>query len=374
MGIVINGGLNYLLTNYHSYHEFEGKSILMLGVQMTSLTYEDFYSIAEKLQFEIAEVDFDKYLALEISSYELFHLIGFKKVIALDLSPYEGADIVFDLQNEILPSELIEQFDFIYDGGTLEHVFDVSKAMDNISKMLKITGVVIHDVPTANWVNHGFYSFSPSLFIDYYKKYSFKMLKIYLLIYGRGNNLDIYSPDCRLIDCNSFLQDNFNKMLGESTESKGCALTVCIARKEKKFEKEILTQNMYEMMYKDYIKLKKETIHRFYKEIKKELEYGKQIVIYGCGSTCENIIAYLEHNSMDKKGLIGVWCSKDGDEEVVEKKYGLRPIFTEEIQKEKVDTVIIASLSHNVGLLYKRIKYIERSGINILKFGDAKED
>lgn len=370
MGIVINGGLNYLLTGYHSYQEFEGKSILMLGVQMTSLTYEDFYSIAEKLQFEIAEIDFDKYLASEISSYDLFYLMGFKKVMALDLSRYEGADIVFDLQNEILPSELIEQFDFIYDGGTLEHVFDVSKAMDNISKMLKITGVVIHDVPAANWIDHGFYSFSPSLFIDYYKKYSFKMLKIYLLIYGRGNNLDIYSPDCRLIDCNSFLQDNFNK----STKDIGCALTVCIARKEKEFKKETLTQNMYEMMYKDDIKLKEETIHRFYKEIKKSLEFGKQIVIYGCGSTCENIIAYLEHNSIDKKGLIGVWCSKHGDKEIVEKKYGLRPIFTEEIQKEKIDTVVIASLSHNVGLLYRRIKYIESFGINILKLGDTEED
>jgi len=108
-----------------------------------------------------------------------FRLLGVTEVLALDCSPYEGADIVHDL-NCPAPEALHDRFDLIVDGGTTEHVFDVRQALTNIARMLKIGGRVIHISPANNWVNHGFYQFSPTLFYDYYGGNGFVDLRGYI--------------------------------------------------------------------------------------------------------------------------------------------------------------------------------------------------
>jgi hypothetical protein len=50
--------------------------------------------------------------------------LGFE-VSSVDASDYEGATIVHDL-NIPIPRELVEQFDIVWDGGTLEHVLQLS--------------------------------------------------------------------------------------------------------------------------------------------------------------------------------------------------------------------------------------------------------
>jgi SAM-dependent methyltransferase len=108
-----------------------------------------------------------------------FKLLGVIEVLALDFSPYEGAEIVHDL-NRPAPEALHDRFDLIVDGGTTEHVFDVRQALTNIARMLKIGGRVIHISPANNWVNHGFYQFSPTLFYDYYGGNGFVDLRGYI--------------------------------------------------------------------------------------------------------------------------------------------------------------------------------------------------
>ncbi len=108
-----------------------------------------------------------------------FKLLGVIEVLALDFSPYEKAEIVHDL-NRPAPEALHDRFDLIVDGGTTEHVFDVRQALTNIARMLKIGGRVIHISPANNWVNHGFYQFSPTLFYDYYGGNGFVDLRGYI--------------------------------------------------------------------------------------------------------------------------------------------------------------------------------------------------
>lgn len=62
----------------------------------------------------------------------------------MDISAYENADIIFDLNNPNLTNELKNRFDYILDGGTTEHVFDYPQALRNIVKMLKVGGKVFH--------------------------------------------------------------------------------------------------------------------------------------------------------------------------------------------------------------------------------------
>lgn len=362
MGIPINGGLNYLLTNYHSYQEFTGKSLLMLGVQNLSITYEEFYQIANNLQFQLADIKINQYLGHKIDSYNLFYLLGFREVKALDVSPYEGADIIFDLQNENLPEELFERFDVIYDGGTLEHIFDISTALDNTSKMLKISGLIIHDVPAANWLDHGFYSFSPSIFVDYYNKYLFRIKKIYLLLYGRKRDLDIYSPDCRFIDSNLFLQDNFSKL-----QNGGAGLVICIAEKQAHFEKQNLIQHYYELTFDNINSMKKKKKDNFFHQIQDKLISKSKIVIYGSGNTCEEIISYITTFSKYTHKLFGICHTEQDQQKAFENKYHLKSLLIDDIYKEKIDLVIIASFSHNADLLYKRIEFLGNYGIEILK-------
>src|SRR5437588_1617953 len=58
----------------------------------------------------------------------LLKLFGATDVLSLDASDYEGASIVHDM-NQPIPDRYKGQFDFVDDGGTLEHVFNFPTAI-----------------------------------------------------------------------------------------------------------------------------------------------------------------------------------------------------------------------------------------------------
>ena len=117
--------------------------------------------------------------AHNVSDVVFFRLLGLADVQALDYSDFEGAEILHDL-NLPAPDCLRGRFGLIVDGGTLEHIFDVRQSMSNVAAMLKPGGRVIHVSPTSNWVNHGFFQFSPTLFYDYYAANGFVELRAWL--------------------------------------------------------------------------------------------------------------------------------------------------------------------------------------------------
>ena len=90
-------------------------------------------------------------------------------VDSLDLSNFEGATIILDLNKEI-PASYHNQFDTIIDAGTLEHVFNVKQALENLVHMLKQEGQIIHISPTNGFSGHGFYQFSFEFFKKMYSK------------------------------------------------------------------------------------------------------------------------------------------------------------------------------------------------------------
>ena len=106
-------------------------------------------------------------------------LMGAKEVIVTDVSDYEGATLLMDLNNPA-PEDQTGQFDVILDIGTLEHLFDVPMALANMAKMLKTGGELILILPASNAIDHGFYSFSPTLLFDYFKANGFDSFDCYL--------------------------------------------------------------------------------------------------------------------------------------------------------------------------------------------------
>jgi hypothetical protein len=93
----------------------------------------------------------------------LLGALGATSVEALDASPYEGATRLHDL-NEPVPAAWHEQYDLVFDGGTLEHVFNMPTALKNAMQMLKPMGRFVSVTVPNNWCGHGFYQFSPELF------------------------------------------------------------------------------------------------------------------------------------------------------------------------------------------------------------------
>ena len=93
---------------------------------------------------------------------DFFLYLGSKSVKSLDYSDFEGADIIHDL-NFSVSSELDGRFDCIFDGGTIEHIYDFPTVISNVKRMLKVGGVFFMVDGANNFLGHGLYQFSPEL-------------------------------------------------------------------------------------------------------------------------------------------------------------------------------------------------------------------
>ncbi len=94
--------------------------------------------------------------------------LGAEEMVVLDASSYEGATVIHDMNGPIPPS-LKERFDLVYDGGSLEHIFNFPSAIANCIEMVRPGGHFIGINPTNNLSGHGFYQFSAEL---YYRVFS----------------------------------------------------------------------------------------------------------------------------------------------------------------------------------------------------------
>lgn len=92
-----------------------------------------------------------------------FQLLGAQEIVSFDASDYEGATVVHDF-NLPLDRQFAEHFDVMFDGGSLEHVFNVPVALANCMSMVKVGGYYISSHPCNNFFGHGFYQFSPELY------------------------------------------------------------------------------------------------------------------------------------------------------------------------------------------------------------------
>jgi len=84
----------------------------------------------------------------------------------VDIVASRGFEIVMDL-NQPAPAEMSGRYDVVYDGGTMEHCFNVGQVMRNILAFAKVGGYIVHVNPM-NYFNHGFYNFNPTFYHDWY--------------------------------------------------------------------------------------------------------------------------------------------------------------------------------------------------------------
>lgn len=190
MGISIS--LAKLLIRESIEKNWQG-SILQLGKQTIGLDAATFEVLATYPDFidgppvmKRPESSGNKGICSPVSDIEFFKKLGFESVFSLDNNNFEGSDLVLDL-NIPIPQQLHNQFDVIYDGGTIEHIFHLPQVLKNIFNMLKVGGRVIHAVPSSNHVDHGFYMFSPTLFFDFYRANRWKIEDISVFKYSSAD-------------------------------------------------------------------------------------------------------------------------------------------------------------------------------------------
>ena len=191
MGI-LKHHLDILFTEVHKNNFILGKEILCLGQQAVHLKLNEVYKIAKQHK-ELLLSDLPKNFDTKnkIPSWKgtksenntnvqtIFKLLGASKISIADISKYENPDFLINL-NDPVESNLANKFDVIFDCGTLEHVFDTPTALWNLVTMLKTDGVLYIAVPASNAIDHGFFSFSPGLFFDYFNANGFEVLGCYL--------------------------------------------------------------------------------------------------------------------------------------------------------------------------------------------------
>ena len=94
---------------------------------------------------------------------DLLDAIGAVALDTIDASAFESASLVHDL-NVPVPDTWHGRYDVVFDGGTLEHVFNVPVALASIMQMVRVGGRLVFSTPANSWCGHGFYQFSPELF------------------------------------------------------------------------------------------------------------------------------------------------------------------------------------------------------------------
>lgn len=105
-------------------------------------------------------------------SLDLLRNLGVDPVV-IDAAVLRGMERVVDL-NAPLPPDLARRFDLVVDTGTCEHCFNVAQAFCNACDALATGGFLVHAAPM-NRVNHGFWSFSPTVYPDFFEHNGFRL-------------------------------------------------------------------------------------------------------------------------------------------------------------------------------------------------------
>jgi len=116
-----------------------------------------------------------------VETRALFELMGIASDF-VDIKASRGFEIVLDL-NQPAPAEMLGRYDIVYDGGTMEHCFNVGQVMRNIAGFARVGGFVIHVNPV-NYYNHGFFNFNPTFYHDWYTQSGNAIVSPFYLMHG----------------------------------------------------------------------------------------------------------------------------------------------------------------------------------------------
>ncbi len=139
--------------------EIKGRNIVSLGnPYLSEVNLNKYFKID---LFEIKSIPIN-----QLSKYVFEKYFEAKTFKIIDITDEENADFIHNLNFEINQKDLINQFDFVIDPGTSEHIFNQHENLSNIFKLLKKDGMYFFSLPANSWIEHGFRQYSPTYFYD----------------------------------------------------------------------------------------------------------------------------------------------------------------------------------------------------------------
>lgn len=160
-------GLDISSIRYHLYLKRNGftfENVAMLGRHtFFGVSPHDLIRLAQEFQFPLSR---EQAVSLfdEAKGYvePYFKWLGAINVDSFDASDYEQASHLWDM-NQPLNESYRGMYDFVFDGGTLEHIFHYTSALREALTLPKINGLFHSATPANSFLGHGFYQFSPDL-------------------------------------------------------------------------------------------------------------------------------------------------------------------------------------------------------------------
>lgn len=137
---------------------FKGRKILTLGTLYPFVNQNEARMLAQRgVRASTPKERFSHHLFVEV--------LGATSCHSLDVSDYQKSEIICNL-NHPIAQEYVGQYDVVFDGGTLEHLSNLPTALSNIFSLLRTGGIYYFGGPCNNWVDHGFFQFSPTFYSD----------------------------------------------------------------------------------------------------------------------------------------------------------------------------------------------------------------
>lgn len=233
----------------NSYIPISG-NILLIGKSTVCIEYNEIKSLYSKFDLVspkpegeiIRSKNKTKAATAEyfIDDSEIFDCLNKfeKKINILDVSDYEGADVVWDL-NYPIPDFLKGKFDFIYDSSVLDNLFNVGQALSNICQMLKPGGRFL-TVHHSSFFPGAMVTCHPEWFYSFFSINGFVDVKVYLAEHcSPGKNR--FEFDTNLFKYSPFYKRNPNyNYLNSVRNTNGIYYTIGVFEAKKETVKEIL--------------------------------------------------------------------------------------------------------------------------------------
>jgi hypothetical protein len=138
------------------------KSVCDLGLQELIPTRQDVYDITINNFVQLCG-ESDVSLADCRSSADMWRRLK-REIVSLDVVGSDMSLVHFDLNSDRVPVELNSHFDFVYNAGTTEHIFNQANCFAVMHDLTKVDGIMAHAVPFAGFENHGLFKYSWKFF------------------------------------------------------------------------------------------------------------------------------------------------------------------------------------------------------------------
>ncbi|MCK1597300.1 class I SAM-dependent methyltransferase [Bradyrhizobium sp. 164] len=172
---------------------FDFRNTVTLGRHEIHFWKQEFHAVQKS-----SNLAYDQSIAVGLYCEPLLRKLGAQNIVSIDASAFEGASVIHDF-NLPIPSDMHEKFDTFLDFGSIEHIFDVAQAVDNIVNLVRPGGHVLIATNANGFPAHGLYQYSPEFFYSLFsKRNGFEDTAVFLIKPSRPMKWHLIKPPVAL--------------------------------------------------------------------------------------------------------------------------------------------------------------------------------